>query len=222
MGFGTCVQGDVVCLLVCREPLIAFWVCVHLPQSTAESELWPGSRRDKLAANRAWVRRFWGSKIRLSPRVRAQKLDAQTPDPGDPQTLSRADAQIFGPSDTPMLRHSDTQTLRHAGTQTLRRADAQTLRHADAHTLSWSSDLIIFGAPSVPGSAGMIGVLVLNQGHRISPRLHPRSSGVIGALVLISGAPQQSSEFRGYRRSDFLNQGRPIIRRLHPVLGVQG
>ena len=40
-----------------------------------------------------------------------------------------------------------------------------------------------------------------NPGRPISPRLHPRSSGVIRVLILKSGAPHQSkapsSEFRG-------------------------
>ena len=59
----------------------------------------------------------------------------------------------------------------------------------------------------------MIGVLFLKSGAPISPRLQPRSSGVIGNLILKSGAPQQSqapaSEFRGGRSSVFKIRGAP-------------
>ena len=91
-----------------------------------------------------------------------------------------------------------------------------------------SSDFKIRGAPSVPGSSlgvqGVIGVLILNQGRPISPRLQPRSSGVIGDLFLKSGAPHQSqaaaSEFSGDRSSVFKIRGAPSVP--GSSLGVQG
>ena len=70
----------------------------------------------------------------------------------------------------------------------------------------------------------MIGVLFLKSGAAVSPRLHPRSSGVIGFLILKSGAPHQSqalsAEFRGDRSSDFNNRGAPSVP--GSSLGVQG
>ena len=94
----------------------------------------------------------------------------------------------------------------------------------------------------------MIRVLISNPGRPISPRLHPRSSGVvrvfdfkIGAphqskapssefrggirvLILKSGAPHQSkapsSEFRGGKSSDFKIRGAPSVQ--GSILGVQG
>ena len=51
------------------------------------------------------------------------------------------------------------------------------------------------------------------RGAPISPRLHPRSSGVIRVLILKSGAPHQSkapsSEFRGGIRVLILKSGAP-------------
>ena len=61
---------------------------------------------------------------------------------------------------------------------------------------------------------GDIRVLILkNPGRPISPRLHPRSSGVIRVLSLQSGAPHQSKapslEFRGDIRVVILKSGAP-------------
>ena len=65
----------------------------------------------------------------------------------------------------------------------------------------------------------------LNPGRPISPRLHPRSSGVIRVLILKSGAPHQSkapsSEFGGGdKSSDFKIRGAPSVQ--GSILGVQG
>ena len=63
-----------------------------------------------------------------------------------------------------------------------------------------------------------------NPGRPISPRLHPRSSGVVRVLILKSGAPHQSkapsSEFRGGKSSDFKIRGAPSVQ--GSILGVQG
>ena len=67
-------------------------------------------------------------------------------------------------------------------------------------------------------------VRVLIQGRPISPRLHPRSSGVVRVLILKSGAPHQSkapsTEFRGDKSSDFQIRGAASVQ--GSILGVQG
>ena len=64
----------------------------------------------------------------------------------------------------------------------------------------------------------------MNQGRPISPRLHLRSSGVIGFLILKSGAPHQSqalsAEFSGDRSSVFKIRGAPSVS--GSSFGVQG
>ena len=70
----------------------------------------------------------------------------------------------------------------------------------------------------------MIEVLFFRSGRPISPRLQPRSSGVVGVLILKSGAAHQSqapaSEIRGGRSSVFKIRGGPSVP--GSSLGVQG